>query len=297
MKAIEARSRIAIKNILFTTDFSQTAATAAPYATELAEYFGAKLHVLHVRTPVVNPMMPPQTWAGLEEAAAIQSGEQRDALRKQFTRVEPEILIEEGDFWSHLSTAVERDHIDLIVCGTRGRTGFPKLLLGSTAERIFREAPCAVLTVGPHVPEHAPGRREIREILYATDFGPEAAAAAPYAVSLAQEYQARLTLLHVMPEFDAKRHLNLEEIESSCADELRSIVPQGAELWCQPSWIVRQGDPAEKILEAAAYRKASLIVLGVRRASGVPGAATHLETATAHRVVSQAMCPVLTVRA
>ncbi len=295
MKTTDTRSRIAIQNILFTTDFSQAATTAAPFAATLAKYFGAKIRVLHVSTPVVNPMTPPETWASLEDAAVVRAREQRDAVREQFSGLEPNILIEEGDLWNHLAAAVEREHIDLIVCGTRGRSGLQKLVLGSTAEKIFREAPCAVFTVGPRVHARAPGRREIPEILYATDFGPAAAAAAPYAISLAQEYQARLTLLHVLPEFDMKRHLNYEEIESSCQDELRSIVPPGAEPWCEPSWTVKQGDPAEKILETAADRNASLIVLGVRRASGVPGAATHLEIATAHKVVSQATCPVLTV--
>jgi nucleotide-binding universal stress UspA family protein len=74
------------------------------------------------------------------------------------------------------------------------------------------------------------------------------------------------------------------------------MVPEAAELWCRPEATVRFGNPADRILEAAKEHEADLIVLGVRDAAGHLGAATHLERTTAHRVVVQATCPVLTVR-
>ena len=80
--------------------------------------------------------------------------------------------------------------------------------------------------------------------------------------------------------------------DGSCANRSR----REAELWCDPHFAVEHGPIAEKILEAAQQRKADLIVLGVHRASGFPGAATHLPMAIAHKVVTHAECPVLTVR-
>lgn len=77
-----------------------------------------------------------------------------------------------------------------MVLGTRGRTGISKFLLGSAAEEIFRRSPCAVLTVGPKSPAQPSRAEEFSQILYATDFTPESMAGAPYALSLAQEYQA-----------------------------------------------------------------------------------------------------------
>ena len=73
-----------------------------------------------------------------------------------------------------------------------------EVFLGSKAEEIFRRAACTVLTVDPHCRAIPPRYGEFTEILYATDFGPESSAAAYYAMSLAQEFQARLTLLHVI---------------------------------------------------------------------------------------------------
>jgi len=66
--------------------------------------------------------------------------------------------------------------------------------------------------------------------------------------------------------------------------------------WCQPEAVVEYGNPAAEILEVAKQRGADLIVLGVRDANKRMGAATHLEWSTAHKVVAQATCPVLTVR-
>lgn len=206
------------------------------------------------------------------------------------------MLILEGDLWSNLAAVIEANQIDLIVMGTRGRTGIGKFLLGSVAEEIFRQAPCPVLTVGPYAVSEPEQGGEFTHILFATDFSPESVAAAPYAISLAQECQAYLTLLHVIEEPKAGDLVRPPELVASSEQLLRKLVPPEAELWCVPEYAIERGKAAQKILEVAAHSKAGLIVLGVRRPSGVPGAATHLPIATAHKVVSDAACPVLTVR-
>jgi nucleotide-binding universal stress UspA family protein len=196
---------------------------------------------------------------------------------------------------------IKEKGIDLIVVGTRGRTGIAKTLLGSVAELILRQAPCPVLTVGPHVrleqerwdTERYGKQREMREILYATDLAADFPAAAPYAISLAQENQAHLVLLHVIEDQKAGELVQPEQVVDSMEHKLRQLVPQEAELWCEPVSLVEQGEPAEKILDVANRRHADLIVLGARSAKGL---ATHLNAGTVHKIVSQAKCPVLTVR-
>jgi len=288
--------KIDVKNVLFLTDFSVAAGAAIPYAAAIAKRFGSRLHALHVQTPVVNPMTEPATWAALEQSAARETNKQREALRLSFPGMHPEVIIEEGSLWLTLKSVVEKNKIDLIVLGTRGRLGLGKFFLGSMAEEIFRQAPCAVLTVGPSSQAEPPRDAKFIEILYATDFNPESVAAASYAVSLAQEFQAHLTLLHVIKDREVGDLLHPGDLVKSSARMLRNLVSKEAELWCEPRFAVEQGSPAEKILEVAKQRKADLIVLGVRRPSGLPGAATHLPIATAHKVVSHAKCPVLTVR-
>src|SRR5438876_12445167 len=75
--------------------------------------------------------------------------------------------------------------------------------------------------------------------------------------------------------------------------QLQHLVTEQAGLWCQATYIVEQGRAAEKILDVAKRRHTDLIVLGARPAKGL---ATHLNVGTVHKVVSQATCPVLTVR-
>jgi nucleotide-binding universal stress UspA family protein len=296
MKTLDTRARIQVKNVLFLTDFSPAAAAAIPYAAAIAKRFGAKLHALHMQTPIVNPMTEPATWAVLEKAAEAETKKQRETLLKSFPGMQPEVIIEEGGLWSSLLSLIEKNEIDLIVLGTRGRTGVKKFFLGSTAEKIFREAPCAVLTVGPFAHAEPSRRGEFTEILYATDFNPESADAASYALSLAQEFQAHLTLLHVIGDPKAGEFVHPEDLVTSSLRLLRNVVSPEAPLWCEPRFVVETGSAAEKILQVAGKQKADLIVLGVHRPSGFPGAATHLPLATAHKVVSHATCPVLTVR-
>jgi nucleotide-binding universal stress UspA family protein len=296
MKALETRTRVEIGNVLFPTDFSPAADAAIPYVAEIVRRFGARLHALHVRPPVINPMTEPATWPVLERVAMAEANAQRQALLAAFPRIKPEVMIEEGDFWQILKSTIEKQSIDLIVLGTRGRSGAAKFFLGSKAEQIFREVPCAVLTIGPNLDAKPSRGGEFTEILYATDFSPASAGAAAYAISLAQEFQAHLTLLHVIPEEKSGDLVQAAELMGSTGRLLRKLVPPEAEMWCEPHFAVERGPAAEKILEVAKQRKADLIVLGVRRPSGFPGAATHLPIATAHKIVTHATCPVLTVR-
>lgn len=288
MKTIDARARIQLRNILFTTDFSAAAHAAVPYAADLARHFGARLYVVNVRPMAIGPLMVPGGDHGAVEAARIDAEQRTKQILTEFPDSSPHVLIEEGDVWSNLEDTINSSDIDMIVTGTRGRSGIAKLLLGSVAEEILRKAACPVLTVGPHVHGTAAPEADIHTVLLAADFNPQSRAAS-YAVSLAQEYQARLVLLHVTPPGEVAD-------SSRSAEMLRYFVPLDAELWCKPEYIVEPGDVAGTILRVAGQRQADLIVMGARKSSGFPGASTHLST-TAHRVVVQAPCPVLTVQA
>ena len=293
MKPAAAKIRTQFENILFATDFSAAAAHAVPFVKKIARHFQSNLVALHVKPPVVNPMTQPTTWQADIVAARVFDKKHRDELLDTFAGINTEVMIEEGEIQSCLQSAIEKHDTDLVIIATRGRTGVAKVLLGSVAEEIFRTLPCPVLTVGPH---SDPAKANIREILLATDFGSESQSAAAYAVSLAQEYQARLTLLHVVPERKPGELVSWFDVQESSKQLLRKLVPAGAEAWCRPEYLVERGDPAERILDLANLRAVDLIVLGAQPEKGIPGAATHLPIATAHKVVAHADCPVLTVR-
>jgi nucleotide-binding universal stress UspA family protein len=298
MMATGTNTRITLNNILYLTDFSEPSEAALPFATAIARGYGAVVHALHVLMPSPYVYMTPELVAagisGQEEAASLEMQKVESAL----TGLPHETIVERGfAVWPVLERAIKEHTIDLVVLGTHGRTGTQKLLLGSVAEEIFRRSPVPVLTIGPWVRNGAHNDARFHRVLFATDFTAESLAALPYAVSIAQENQARLFFLHVIRTHgqDEKEMPNKLSAANTLY-ELNEMVPKDAELWCRPEAIVEHGKPAERILEAAKQRGADLIVLGVRDAAGRLGAATHLERTTAHKVVAHAPCPVLTVR-
>jgi nucleotide-binding universal stress UspA family protein len=296
MKAAEAKARIALKNILFATDFSPASLAALPFAKQIARRYGAKIYGVHVNPFLNYTGVEPNAWPAMTEAAERTAKEDAQRLDEELQGVEHEVVVGEGRVWEVLSSFVKDKEIDLVVVGTRGRTGIGRALLGSAAEEILRQAPCPVLSVGPHVKLWSDPAAEMHEILYATDLLSEAPAAAPYAFSLAQENQSHLVMLHVFEDPMPKEVLRREQLVASRKRLLEGLIPREAALWCEPALVVEEGVPAEKILDVAKRRRTDLIVLGAREVKGAGLAATHLNAGTAHKVLLQATCPVLTVR-
>ena len=293
MKAVQARTRITVKNILFATDFSPAANAAAPIAIEIAQRYGAKVYGVHVNRFDDYTAAAPNAWAAMAEAAEKETKEDAGRLNEQLQCIEHEVVLGEGNIWEVVSGLIKEKEIDLVVLGTRGRTGLGRAILGSVAEQILRQSPCPVLTVGPHVNLWSDEYAKMREILYATDLTADCPTAAPYAISLAQENQAHLVLLHVIEDAKAGDLVDSPEVVDLKERKLQQLVAEQAGLWCDPTYIVEQGPAAEKILDVAKRRHTDLIVMGARSAKGL---ATHLNIGTVHNVVSQATCPVLTVR-
>jgi len=225
-------------------------------------------------------------------------------LAKRMEGVPHQTWVCTGNFWDAVSEVIAANRINFLVAGTHGRTGVSKLLMGSTAEEILRRAPCPVLTVGPGVSRHgglaprgdgnaAPGEIRFQQIVYATDFTPQSRAAKPLAVSLAREFQAQLTLLHVIEEY-ADLTRKPSPIESA-SRRLEELTTREGNLGHRPKVLVEFGPAADRILEAAVEHHADLIVLGVRL-PGRLGVTSHVPWATVPKVVAGAPCPVLTVR-
>ncbi len=294
MTLVDSKSLVRLRTILCATDFSSISEVAMLYAAAIARRYDSQIHVAHVIRPDAYQLVPSEAFgAALAQTRRYAEQQMSELLISGRLRGIPhQVLLGEGELWNVLSNMLAEHDVDLVVVGTHGRTGVRKLLLGSVAEEIFRLAPCPVLTVGPRVPRDVAPEVELRHILYATDFTPTAERAAAYAISLAQEHRARLTLLHVVQEA-APTSQSMGLLQTLFTKRLRELVPEEAELWCDPEFAVDFGSPAEGILKAVTDRQADLAVLGVRRSANFPG---HLPPATAYKVVCQAPCPVLTVR-
>ncbi|HSQ56104.1 MAG TPA: universal stress protein [Gemmata sp.] len=124
---------IHVKRILYPTDFSSYSTQAYFHALNLAETYGASLTVAHVRTP------------GAEGKDRIR--EQLEQVRPENPRIPVSHVLLEGDPATEIARFAADARIDVIVIGTHGRTGVDRLVMGSVAERVMREAPCSVLVV------------------------------------------------------------------------------------------------------------------------------------------------------
>jgi nucleotide-binding universal stress UspA family protein len=296
MKTAAVQAPAGFKNILFATDFSPAATNAIPFVKAIAGRYEAHIWAFHVRPPAVNPMTAPNTWAVDLEIAKAEDEEHRRELLNAFPGPNTTALIGEGGIQSCLQKAIKENNIDLVVLGTHGRTGAAKLLLGSIAEEIFRSVECPVLTVGPLANFCHDRSGKFHQVLFATNFSSDSREAAACAVSLALESEARLTIMHVIPEQQAGDLVSPSDVSDSVKELLRDTVPIEARGWCNVEYLVKCGKAAEQVLETAQHKHSDLIIIGVKKETGVPGASTHLPISMAHKVVSRATCPVLTVR-
>ena len=281
-------NRVAFRRILFATDLSTAAEKALPYAMEIARRYGAMLYVVHAIAPAGYPYAPVAAWPALEEQEEQFRVQARQRLEHRLEGLPHQTDFRHGQVQSILRDAIREKDIDLLVIGTHGRTGVDKVVLGSVAESIFREATCPVLTVGPRANSGPRSAAELSRILYATDFSAESLAAAPYAISLARENRAQLILLNCLEQGGEPR---------SMLQTLRELVPSGADLRSEPICVVEQGPHGQKIPEACEAHGADLVVLGSAIDSRRPAWQPHFQRSALYRIVTQCTCPVLTVRA
>jgi nucleotide-binding universal stress UspA family protein len=280
------------KRLLLVTDFSEPSIAAAPFARLVAEYYHARVVVVHV-----IPAEPKSADTPPAQASADSSRDAAEAQMREFVSAHElrefldETVIGEGSVWETIAALVEQKHIDLVVLGTHGRSGVGKLLMGSVAQRIFSLAPCPVLTVSPKArttwgPDH-----RLARILYATDFSTNSLNALPYALSLAKVSHAELLLLHV-PESSAP---SSPEIIQGYHQHLNALIPTEDRNWCASDTLVESGDPGRVIVSAAAKYNVDFVVIG---AHAIEGALTSFQVplSIAYRVVAHAHCPVLRVR-
>jgi nucleotide-binding universal stress UspA family protein len=293
MPTLQASPRLCFSNILFPTDFSDASEAALPYAQAFAQLYGSRIIVTHAVTP------PPPVFLPMEPIPLEMDADWYDAQKRLRQFLEADALhdtthqgvVERGELWNVIDDVIRRHSADLVILGSHGKHGFAKLVLGSASEQIFRQASCPVLTIGPKVVPPPTGVTGFRRIIFATDFSAGSLGALPYALSLAEENQASLILLHVIPLVPLQHQ---ESVSGNAQARLEELIPPDAGDWCRPEIVVRFEFPAEAILKLARERQADLIVMGVHK--GAPFASAHLPWAIAYEVVCRAPCPVLTVR-
>ena len=295
--------------VLLATDLSPTSVKPLHHALAIARHYRAKLYVAHVVSPAAYLMAGPEALELAYQGASDEAQQlQRDLLDDgSLNGLDHTFIIRSGLVWEELHALILQKRVDLVVVGTHARRGIEKVLLGSIAEHVFRDADCPVLSVGPH--SYQDGRvdltGQIPTYLFATDFSEASLRALPLASSLARQTKARMILLHVVPTAPAPRIPGWyaaseitairENARMTCVRRLEQLLPRDDETPIDSEFVVQFGIPSEKILQVALEKKVDLIILGLRRAS-LAGTLSHMPWATAYEIVCGAGCPVLTVR-
>jgi nucleotide-binding universal stress UspA family protein len=162
---------VSLVKILVATDFSETSERALEHALSLARTYNSRIFLTHV-IPVDLMMAPELAEASREEMRRVaHEGMNRTLASGRFFGVPHEEIIEEGALWPTIEALIKQHNIDLIVLGTHGKGAVQKLLIGSSAEQIFRQARIPALTVGPGVQREPFYEIELKNILFATAFG------------------------------------------------------------------------------------------------------------------------------
>lgn len=291
---------IKVNRILCPTDLSTESDEALRYGVALARAYGAKLFLLHC-----------------SEADSLPEEKDREKMRSQMNRLFVESLVPHLGLatmnelkWegilrhniSHVGRAIVQEaatqNIDLIVMRSRRRPR-SAVLLGSTAETVCRNAPCPVLVTHPREREWvsmSSGEIDLNRVLIAQDFSHDSEIALNYGVSLAQEYQAEVHLMHVLATA-GKEEPELAWSSSSSgnaytftARKLQESLPKEVQLWCKFINVVRCGRVYEEVLTYAKEHEIDLICIGV---SGSDWTIGKLLGSNVDRVLREAPCPVL----
>jgi nucleotide-binding universal stress UspA family protein len=157
---MEVIPMMAIKHILVPTDFSDPSERALSMAVELARGLRARLTLLHVWTIPNVGYAEALAWPVEDMQKAAQKA--LEVVRERTAKLHPEVetVVLEGKDWMRIIDVARERKVDLIVMGTHGRRGLPRLILGSVTEKVVRLSPVPVLTVGMP-PEEQP-KTEVR---------------------------------------------------------------------------------------------------------------------------------------
>ena len=289
-----------IERILCPIDFSEFSEKAYEYAQSLAWHYKATLflqHVIDSLTPPFHRNPFPDSYNEICQALRAGAERQLQEFAEKHTRegILPHCNVKDGVAAELILEFAEAQAVNLIVMGTHGLRGIDRLTLGSVTEKVLRKAHCPVLAIRKPahdlvIPGEKPDLIRLHRILYCTDFSDNSEQAFDHAVSLAAEYKAELTLLHVLAGI-----ADSADIQNEIAKVMESLeerVSPETSKKCTTKAVVRIGKAYQQIIELAMESQTDLIIMGVRGRDALDLA---LFGSTTYRVVQLGPCPVLVV--
>lgn len=300
---------IALQQILVAHDFSPCSTQALNVGIDLALRTGARLHVLYAEVlheDAFSPTILPadHTKRVLEHMQEV-TAEGTAALEPGQLKIEQAVERDVAAAPAILRYAAEHD-VDLILMGTHGRRGLRRLFLGSVAEEVVRLSTCPVLTVRATQPDaetEVEARTDVKTLLVPVDFSRHSREALRQAKRIAAAYGASITLAHVIeeplhPAFYNTGVVSIYDVQPDLESRAREQLQVFYETADGPEVPVRYqlltGHAATAVVDYARTAEADLIVMATH---GLAGVAHFVLGSVAEKVVRQAPCPVLTMKA
>jgi nucleotide-binding universal stress UspA family protein len=263
-----------LRRILFPVDFSSRCRGAAAYVEALVGRFDAELILLHVIEATYN--------SSLEDLHVSQLERLDTFFGQDLKHLRVKKLVDHGEAAQKIIKCAAASHADLIMIPTQGMGIYRRLILGSTSAKVLHDADCPVWT-GVHL-ENAPPLEAVacERIVCAVDLKSSSTRVLEWAARLAEEYQAELTLIHVISGDETRKarsetHEALERLLEAARS--RAVVR------------VETGDVSKVVADLGGELKANLLVIGRKADAGVLG---RLEM-TAYSIIRQSPCPVVSV--
>ena len=285
---------VGIHNVLIATDFSRCSTMALSFGLELAHGYQANAYVVFVVPTDQFMVAGADAYEAAKDVARRDLMELKQEFRKKHSYLEGEdyhLFLLEGEVAESILDFARQKEIDVIVVGTHGRGGLGRALMGSVAERVFRLSPVPVLTLGPHLQRIARAGAP-RNILVPVDFSPASERAAHYAIAMAREHSAALTMLHVIERWPTQVQADRTRVTQALREKVEDLIADEVTgLRCNVR--IEVGRVVETVLYTANGIEADLVVLGVRPRTGL---LNRLMWPHAYEIVREAACPVLTVR-
>jgi nucleotide-binding universal stress UspA family protein len=285
--------------IICAIDFSNFTDTILSYSVALCKKYNAKLFLIHVTVDVRTLLEHNETALDLE---ALQKSNIRDAqdllenTAKDLT-VENEIIIRQGTPADAISRFASEQKADMVITATHGKSGFKRFLLGSVTEKLMKNLHCPLLILPMHgndVRSPAGFEMKLKKILVGCDFSPDSKLAVDCCLSLAQEFQAELYLLHVIkPSLYKDEREKLDKLYNELDGQLNDMVPEACRDWCIAKTTLLEGEPYLELTNYANEHDIDLVVLGIR---GHTLFEKLLVGSTTDRLIRHASFPVFVVR-
>lgn len=282
------------RRILLATNLTDLKFTL-PVAMQQAKAYKAELRIAHIlpdpNASLIDPVLMVYAEPDrLNKAAERTIKEALEAVAKAGIQGSSHLIA--GNIAEEIIKIAREWKADRLIAGSHGKEKFHQHILGSVAESLFHQIDIPVLAIGPHTAPEKSAAKDRMRIVFAVSLNHDSRRMAEFALNVAENHSADISLLYVIPEI-AEGHPSAARVIGYAQNMLKDLLSVTPLEKCRPACEVLHGQPAKAILDYARQHSADMIILG---ASAHAAFDTRFIPGTAYRVLCDSLCPVLVLK-